>query len=67
MITGKLSIGVAARAGWDGEIKAQPELFILEFLADDKVLLMNHQAIMGISRNDLARCLHEVLAIIEEA
>jgi len=66
MITGKLSIGVKRNGSWSGNVHDLPDLFILEFLEDEKVLLMNHKAIMGISRNELACCLREVLSIIEE-
>jgi len=67
MITGKLNIGVKKNGSWSSvDLSTVPDLFILEFLEDEKVLLMNHKAIMGISRNDLACCLREVLSIIEE-
>jgi len=68
MITGKLNIGIKRNmGGWESPSEDRPDLFVLDFLDDGKVLFMNHKAIVGLSRNDLARCLREVLLIIEEA
>lgn len=67
MITGKLNIGIKKNSGWGSPSEDRPDLFVLDFLDDGNVLFMNHRAIMGLSRNDLARCLREVLLIIEEA
>jgi len=67
MITGKLNIGVRKSGSWGPDKTDLPNLFVLEFMEDDKLLFMNNQAIKGISKNDLRKCLYEVINILEEA
>jgi hypothetical protein len=67
MITGKLNIGVRKSGNWVGDKTDLPNLFVLEFMEDDKLLFMNNEAIKGISKSDLKKCLYEVINILEDA